>query len=84
MANATLKRGIETYIKHSFPEIKEVIDVTDHASGSNPYFESKQEGASPVADAKGGGCGPGCGCSTEQKAPVESKQSGCGSGCGCH
>jgi len=84
MANATLKRGIETYIKNSFPEIKEVIDVTDHDSGANPYFSSKQEGVSPIAEDKGGGCGPGCGCSSKQEAPVESKQGSCGSGCGCH
>ena len=49
MANATLKRGIETYIKNSFPEIKEVIDVTDHDSGANPYFSSKQEGVDPTS-----------------------------------
>ena len=38
MANATLKHGIEAMIQEAFPEIKHVIDTTDHASGDNPYY----------------------------------------------
>ena len=38
MANATLKHGIEAMIQEEFPEIKQVIDTTDHASGTNPYY----------------------------------------------
>lgn len=37
---ATLKQGIETRIKDIAPEILEVIDTTDHAAGTNPYFQS--------------------------------------------
>ncbi len=37
-AAATLKQGVETRIKAAFPEIHEVIDTTDHASGKNPYY----------------------------------------------
>jgi Fe/S biogenesis protein NfuA len=37
-AAATLKQGVETRIKAAFPEIKQVIDTTDHASGQNPYY----------------------------------------------
>ena len=40
MANATLKHGIEAMIQEEFPEIKQVIDTTDHASGTNPYYAS--------------------------------------------
>lgn len=40
MANATLKHGIEAMIQEVFPEIKQVIDTTDHAAGSNPYYSS--------------------------------------------
>ncbi|MCY4401756.1 MAG: iron-sulfur cluster assembly accessory protein [Candidatus Poribacteria bacterium] len=40
MANATLKHGIEAMIQEVFPEIKQVIDTTDHASGTNPYYSS--------------------------------------------
>lgn len=40
MANVTLKHGIEAMIQEVFPEIKQVIDTTDHASGTNPYYAS--------------------------------------------
>ncbi len=38
MANVTLKHGIEAMIQEVFPEIKHVIDTTDHAAGDNPYY----------------------------------------------
>ncbi|EQC45904.1 NifU-like protein [Bacteriovorax sp. BSW11_IV] len=37
-SSATLKDGIETLIKRNFPEIEEVVDVTDHAAGANPFM----------------------------------------------
>ena len=43
MASVTLGQGIEVAIKQSVPEITEVVDVTDHASGTNPYFESSKK-----------------------------------------
>ena len=36
-ADVTLKAGIERLIKEELPEIEEVLDSTDHASGTNPY-----------------------------------------------
>jgi len=39
MANVTLKEGIEKTLKQQFPEIREVIDATDHSSGDNPYYK---------------------------------------------
>lgn len=39
LATVTLSQGIEVAIKDAVPEITSVVDVTDHASGSNPYFE---------------------------------------------
>ncbi len=39
MADVTLKQGIEVAIKQAVPEIEQVLDVTDHASGHNPYYE---------------------------------------------
>lgn len=36
-AKATLQQGIEVIILDLVPEITEVVDVTDHASGLNPY-----------------------------------------------
>lgn len=38
MANVTLKNGIEKTLKEKFPEITEVRDATDHATGTNPYY----------------------------------------------
>jgi Fe/S biogenesis protein NfuA len=43
MATVTLGQGIEVQIKQNVPEIHQVIDVTDHASGQNPYFESAKK-----------------------------------------
>jgi len=43
LAQVTLTQGIETAIKDAVPEIKHVVDVTDHASGTNPYYESAKK-----------------------------------------
>lgn len=39
MATVTLGQGIEVAITEAVPEIARVVDVTDHAAGTNPYFE---------------------------------------------
>jgi Fe/S biogenesis protein NfuA len=39
MAAVTLSQGIRIAISQAIPEIAHVVDVTDHASGTNPYFE---------------------------------------------
>ena len=39
MASVTLTQGIEVSLKEAVPEIENVVDVTDHASGTNPYFQ---------------------------------------------
>jgi Fe/S biogenesis protein NfuA len=39
MASVTLSQGIEVALSESVPEVVRVVDVTDHASGTNPYFE---------------------------------------------
>jgi Fe/S biogenesis protein NfuA len=38
MSDVTLKAGIERRIKDEIPEVGEVVDTTDHAAGSNPYY----------------------------------------------
>ena len=45
MASVTLKEGIEVAIREEVPEIEQVIDTTDHASGSNPFYTPSKEGA---------------------------------------
>jgi len=43
MATVTLGQGIEVAIKELVPEITRVLDVTDHASGTNPFFEAAKK-----------------------------------------
>lgn len=43
LASVTLSQGIEVAILDGVPEIESVVDVTDHASGDNPYFESAKK-----------------------------------------
>ncbi len=38
MANVTLREGVETSLRQNFPEIGEILDITDHSSGDNPYY----------------------------------------------
>ncbi len=39
VSSITLRNGIERTLKDQIPEILEVVDVTDHAAGTNPYYE---------------------------------------------
>jgi Fe/S biogenesis protein NfuA len=43
LAQVTLSQGIEVAIKDAVPEINHVVDVTDHDSGANPYYESAKK-----------------------------------------
>ena len=43
MAPVTLTQGIEVAITGAAPEITRVVDVTDHAGGTNPYFETAKK-----------------------------------------
>ena len=53
MADVTLKQGIEVSIKATVPEIVAIVDTTDHASGTNPYYQQAKGGAQHQP-AKGG------------------------------
>jgi Fe-S cluster biogenesis protein NfuA len=37
-ADITLKMGIERLIREQVPQVREIFDTTDHASGMNPYY----------------------------------------------
>lgn len=37
-ADVTLKFGIENAIRSAVPAVGDILDVTDHASGRNPYY----------------------------------------------
>lgn len=38
MSRMTLTQGIETMLREAIPELQSVVDVTDHASGVNPFY----------------------------------------------
>ena len=39
MVAVTLTQGIESAILQMVPEVHSIVDVTDHAAGTNPYYE---------------------------------------------
>jgi Fe/S biogenesis protein NfuA len=43
MAAVTLKQGIERILLEAIPEVTEVVDVTDHAGGDNPYYQAAKK-----------------------------------------
>ena len=47
MADVTLKLGVERMIKEAVPTITDVLDVTDHGGGTNPYYQPEKGGVSP-------------------------------------
>jgi Fe/S biogenesis protein NfuA len=38
MSAATLREGIQVAIKEAIPEVSDVVDVTDHEAGDNPFY----------------------------------------------
>ena len=43
MADVTLRQGIEQVLREAVPEVRGIVDVTDHTSGENPYFASAKK-----------------------------------------
>ncbi len=43
MADVTLRQGIEASLRERVPEVAGVVDVTDHAAGTNPYVTSSKK-----------------------------------------
>lgn len=39
LAAVTLRQGIEAAILENIPDITEVVDVTDHEAGANPFYQ---------------------------------------------
>ena len=50
MVDVTLKQGVQVMIKEAVPDLIDVLDTTDHAAGTNPYYQGDQDGVSPVAE----------------------------------
>ncbi len=42
MATVTLRQGIERALREAVPEVTEIVDVTDHAAGRNPYYQPQK------------------------------------------
>jgi len=38
LSRMTLRQGVERMLREAVPELTAVHDVTDHASGDNPYL----------------------------------------------
>lgn len=77
-SSVTLKQGVESYIVAKIDEINEIVDLTNHSEGVNPYYTQ------PLPQQNtGGGCGcssgGGCGCSTTSSHDQHNH----GGGCGC-
>lgn len=43
MADVTLRQGIEGMLGQHVPEIRGVMDITDHSAGSTPYFQAAKK-----------------------------------------
>jgi Fe/S biogenesis protein NfuA len=41
MSQLTLSQGIETQLIEAIPELSGVVDVTNHASGENPFYSKE-------------------------------------------
>ena len=51
MVDVTLKQGVQVMIKDAVPDLADVLDTTDHAAGTNPYYKGDQEqGTSHIAE----------------------------------
>jgi Fe-S cluster biogenesis protein NfuA len=48
MANVTLKQGVAKAIQAQVPAITNVLDVTDHGGGANPYYQPGKGGTSAL------------------------------------
>ena len=68
MSSVTLKQGVESYIVAKVDGVNEVVDITNHSEGENPYYSGE------AVSQSGGSCGSGCGCSSEASSSGD---------CGC-
>jgi Fe-S cluster biogenesis protein NfuA len=43
MADVTLRQGIEGMLAQFVPAVRGIVDITDHQSGANPYFQASKK-----------------------------------------
>lgn len=41
--SVTLGQGVEVAIKAAVPEVTQILDTTDHAAGTNPYYQASKK-----------------------------------------
>lgn len=46
-SSATLREGVERMLRAALPQVCEIVDVTDHAAGSTPFY-AREDGPSPM------------------------------------
>jgi Fe/S biogenesis protein NfuA len=65
-SSVTLKAGVESMIKAKVDEINEIVDITNHDAGINPYYKkgesTVQVGPSPMVKSCGCSSGGSCDC----------------------
>lgn len=40
-SSLTLRNGVERILRAALPEIREIVDVTDHSTGKSPFYQGK-------------------------------------------
>ena len=79
-SSITLKQGVESYIVAKVDGVSEIVDMTDHTQGENPYYTQPL----PQAGQTGGGCGCSSGGqSSGGSCSTDASPSQGGGGCGC-
>ena len=43
MADVTLRQGIEGMLSQLVPAVRGIVDITDHTTGANPYFQASKK-----------------------------------------
>lgn len=41
--SVTLGQGVEVAVKAAVPEVTRIVDITDHAAGTNPYYQASKK-----------------------------------------
>ena len=79
-SSITLKQGVESYIVAKVDGVNEIVDMTDHTQGENPYYTQPL----PQVGQTGGGCGCSSGGqSSGGSCSTDASPSQGGGGCGC-
>ena len=79
-SSITLKQGVESYIVAKVEGVNEIVDMTDHSEGENPYYTQPI----PQAGQTGGGCGCSSGSTQTTGGSCSTGGGQSQGGCGCN